>query len=47
MNKEKGWINIQKQIYGKFVGKMSFIENFKYILVQKTLRWAYLILICP
>jgi len=33
MNEENGWINFQKQIYGKFL----FFRNFEDILVQKTL----------
>jgi len=43
MNEEKGWINIQKQIYGKFLKKCLFFRNFEDILVRIK---VYLILIC-
>jgi len=36
LNEEKGWINFQKQIYGKFFGKMSVFQKFEGILVRKT-----------
>jgi len=37
MNEEKGWINIQKQIYKKYFENCLFFRNFKDILVWKTL----------
>jgi len=37
MNEEKGLINFQKQIYGKFFGKSMFFRNFEDFLVRKTL----------
>jgi len=37
MNKEKRWINFQKQIYGNFLEKCIFFRNFEDILVQKNL----------
>jgi len=44
MNEENGWINFQKQVYGKLSKNFLFFRNFEDILVQKKL---YLILFCP